>query len=278
LQERVARLRPRLGRVPGPAVVLVGSDAASRIHVRKKRGVCERVAIRSGPHDLPVGTTQEELLKLVDEFNADASAVDGILVQMPLSANIDDETVIEHIAPKKDVEGFHPFNIGRLATKLPALRLCTPRGVMKLLGHTRNIHQGQHAVVVGSNHVGRPMSLELLAENCTVTTCHVYTQDLPQYVAGADSLVVAGGKANLIRDVWVKEGGNRDRRRHQSPSRRLTARGHEFRRSATAGSLDHSGPGGVGLMTLATHLENTVDAAEGLYYKQAARAMFNQLL
>jgi methylenetetrahydrofolate dehydrogenase (NADP+)/methenyltetrahydrofolate cyclohydrolase len=146
------------------------------------------------------------LLKLVDEFNADASAVDGILVQMPLSANIDDETVIEHIAPKKDVEGFHPFNIGRLATKLPALRLCTPRGVMKLLGHTRNIHQGKHAVVLGSNHVGRPMFLELLAENCTVTTCHVYTQDLPQYVAGADVLVVAGGKANLIRDEWVKEG------------------------------------------------------------------------
>jgi methylenetetrahydrofolate dehydrogenase (NADP+) / methenyltetrahydrofolate cyclohydrolase len=122
------------------------------------------------------------------------------------------------------------------------------------------------------------MSLEPLAENCTVTTCHVYTQDLPQYVAGADVLVVAGGKANLIRDEWVKEGGNRDRRRHQSPCRRLTARGPEFRRSATAGSLDHSGPGGVGPMTMATHLENTVDAAEGLYYKQAARDMFNQLL
>jgi methylenetetrahydrofolate dehydrogenase (NADP+)/methenyltetrahydrofolate cyclohydrolase len=138
LQERVARLRPRLGRAPGPAVGLVGSDAASRIYVRKKRGVCERVAIRSGPHDLPVDTTQEELLKLVDEFNADAS-VDGILVQMPLPATIDDETMIERIASKKDVEGFHPFNIGRLATKLPALRPATPRGVMKLLSHTRNI-------------------------------------------------------------------------------------------------------------------------------------------
>jgi methylenetetrahydrofolate dehydrogenase (NADP+) / methenyltetrahydrofolate cyclohydrolase len=112
------------------------------------------VAIRFRPHDLPVGTIQEELLKLGDELNAHAS-VDGILVQMPLSANIDDETVIERIAPKKDVEGFHPFNIGRLATKLPALRPCTPRGVMKLLGHTRNIPQGKHAVVVDSNHVGR---------------------------------------------------------------------------------------------------------------------------
>lgn len=278
VKERVGRFRFRRGRAPGLAVVLVGSDAASRIYVRKKREACERVGIRSGPYDLPVSTSQEELLELVDALNADAS-VDGILVQMPLPAHIDGETVIERIAPEKDVDGFHPFNVGRLATRLPALRPCTPRGVMKLLDHTRDILQGKHAVVVGaSNHVGRPMSLELLAENCTVTTCHVYTQDLPRYVAGADVLVVAAGKANLIRGEWVKEGATV-----------IDVGINRLADGSLRGDVDFEGarrraawitpvPGGVGPMTVATLLENTVDAAEGLFYKQAARDMFNQLL
>lgn len=278
VNERVTGFQLRHERAPGLAVVLVGSDEASRIYVRKKRTACERVGIESGPYDLPISTSQQELLSLVDKLNTDPS-VDGILVQMPLPAHIDSEAVIERIAPEKDVDGFHPFNMGRLATQLPALRPCTPRGVMKLLEHTKQILQGKHAVVVGSsNHVGRPMSLELLAHNCTVTTCHIYTQDLPLYLATADILVVAAGKANLIKGEWIKEGAividiGINRLADGSLSGDV-----DFENARQRADWITPVPGGVGPMTVATLLENTVDAAEGLYYKLAAKDMFNQLL
>lgn len=278
VRERVVQFRLRSERVPGLAVVLAGSDTASEIYVRKKREACERVGVHSGPYDLPVSTSQEELLKLVDELNADAS-VDGILVQTPLPNHIDADTVIGRITPEKDVDGFHPFNIGCLATRLPALRPCTPRGVMKLLDYTKDIIQGKHAVVVGaSNHVGRPMSLELLAENCTVTTCHVYTQNLPRHVASADILVTAAGKANLIKGEWVKEGATViDVGINRLPDGSLCG-DVEFAEARKRAAWITPVPGGVGPMTVATLLENTVDAAEGIYHRQDAKDMYNQLL
>ena len=278
LKGRVEGFRRRNGRPPGLAVVLVGSDAASEIYVGKKREACERVGIRSDPFDLPVSTSQEELLGLVDDLNADPS-IDGILVQMPLPAHIDDETVIERIVPHKDVDGFHPFNIGRLATQLPALRPCTPRGVMKMLRRTREMLQGKHAVVVGaSNHVGRPMSLELLAEDCTVTTCHIYTRDLPRLVSDADILVVAVGKPGLIRGEWVKKGATViDVGINRLPDGSL--RGDvEFEEARERAAWITPVPGGVGPMTVATLLENAVDAAENLFYRRSAKDLFNQLL
>lgn len=278
VKDRVTRFQLQHDRAPGLAVVLVGSDEASRIYVRKKRDACERVGIQDGPYDLLVSTSQQELLSLVDELNADPS-IDGILVQMPLPAPIDGEAVIERIAPEKDVDGFHPFNMGRLATQLPALRPCTPSGVMKLLEHTKHILQGKHAVVVGaSNHVGRPMSLELLAENCTVTTCHVYTRDLPLYLAAADILVVAAGKANLVKGEWIKEGAIVIDTGQTVDADGSLCADVEFENARRRAAWITPVPGGVGPMTVATLLENTMDAAEGLYYKQSVKDMFNQLL
>ncbi|HED16409.1 MAG TPA: bifunctional methylenetetrahydrofolate dehydrogenase/methenyltetrahydrofolate cyclohydrolase, partial [Gammaproteobacteria bacterium] len=165
-------------RPPGLAVVLIGDDPASQVYVRNKRRACEQTGILSRAWDLPASTSQEALLKLLDQLNDDPK-IDGILVQMPVPDHIDPETVIESIRPDKDVDGFHPYNIGRLAVRQPTLRSCTPYGVMKLLEYTGETYHGRKAVVVGaSNHVGRPMMLELLLAGCTVTVTHRFTTDL----------------------------------------------------------------------------------------------------
>ena len=175
---------------PGLAVILVGSDPASEVYVRNKRKGCEDAGIESLAYDLDAETSEKKLLDLIDALNTN-DAVDGILVQLPLPSHIDTEIVIERIHPQKDVDGFHPYNVGRLATRMPVLRPCTPRGVMTLLESTGEPVQGQHAVIVGaSNHVGRPMALELLLAGCTITVCHRFTKDLEAHVRRADILIV----------------------------------------------------------------------------------------
>ena len=259
---RIDERRAAARHVPGLAVVLVGTDPASQVYVRNKRRACEEVGIRSFAYDLDRGVSQVELLELIDELNENAE-VDGILVQLPLPAHIDSETVIERIHPDKDVDGFHPYNVGRLALRLPRLSPCTPNGIMTLLDHTKQPYKGQHAVVVGaSNIVGRPMSLELLLAGCTVTTCHRFTHDLEAHVSRADILVVAVGKPGIVPGEWVKPGAvvidvgiNR-----QLDGSLIGDVG--FEAACERASWITPVPGGVGPMTVATLLENTLLAAE----------------
>ncbi len=262
VSERVRHKRAAGVSVPGLAVIMVGTNPASQVYVRNKRNACERVGIRSLSHDLPEHTTQAELLARIDRLNADPT-VDGILVQLPLPAHMDTETVIERIHPTKDVDGFHPYNIGRLAVRLPALRPCTPLGVMKLLESTDHPLLGQTAVVVGaSNHVGRPMALELLLAGCTVTICHRFTQDLPEQVARADILVVAVGKPGLVRGQWVKPGAVViDVGINRLADGKL-AGDVEFETAKERAGWITPVPGGVGPMTVATLLLNTLEAAD----------------
>lgn len=252
-------------RKPGLAVILVGSDPASEVYVRNKRKGCEETGIDSIAYDLDSETSQEKLLSIIDELNEN-DAVDGILVQFPVPDHIDTETVIERIRPDKDVDGFHPYNVGRLATRMPVLRPCTPRGVMTLLESTGQPIKGMDAVVVGaSNHVGRPMALELLLAGCTVTICHRFTKDLETKVGQADILVVAVGKQGIVQGKWVKSGAividvgiNR------------TDEGKLIGDLDFAAAKEKAGwitpvPGGVGPLTVATLLQNTTDAAENFH-------------
>ncbi|TSA19758.1 MAG: bifunctional methylenetetrahydrofolate dehydrogenase/methenyltetrahydrofolate cyclohydrolase FolD, partial [Betaproteobacteria bacterium] len=209
LEQLRTRIDARLGTGktrPGLAVILIGSDPASSIYVRNKRRACETAGVHSLAYDLPPTTTQAELLALIHQLNNDR-AVHGILVQAPLPSHINDTAVIEAIAPGKDVDGFHPCNIGRLAVRAPTLRSCTPYGVIKLLEHTGVALAGLDAVVVGaSNHVGRPMALELLLAGCTVTVCHSRTKDLAAHVGRADIVVVAVGRPEMVKGAWIKSG------------------------------------------------------------------------
>ena len=248
-------------RAPGLAVILVGEDPASSIYVRNKRNACQRAGIHSVSHDLPASTTQTELLALIDALNGDP-AIDGILVQMPLPSQIDQEIVIECIRPDKDVDGFHPYNIGRLAVRMPTLRPCTPRGVMTLLRATGEELKGKQAVVVGaSNHVGRPMGLELLLAGCTVTTCHRFTRDLKAEVERADIVVVAVGKPGLVKGEWIKPGAMViDVGINRLADGRLCG-DVDFEVAAKRAGWITPVPGGVGPMTVATLLENTLEAA-----------------
>ncbi len=247
-------------REPGLAVVLVGSDPASQVYVSNKRKACDEVGFNSRSYDLPADTSQQQLLNLVDELNEDP-AIDGILVQLPLPAGLDAEHILERIHPHKDVDGFHPYNIGRLAQRIPALRPCTPKGIMTMIEATKRPVKGLDAVIVGaSNIVGRPMSLELLLAGCTVTTCHKFTQDLKSHVSRADLLVVAVGKPAFIPGDWIKPGAividvgiNR------------TAAGSlvgdvEFDKAAERAGWITPVPGGVGPMTVASLIENTLEA------------------
>lgn len=262
------KVTARLGqrqRVPGLAVIMVGENAASQVYVRNKRKACEEVGIVSVSHDLPATTSQAELLDLIDKLNADPR-VDGILVQLPLPAQINPQTVIECIHPDKDVDGFHPYNIGRLAVRMPVLRPCTPRGIMTLLESTGGPILGQNAVVVGaSNHVGRPMSLELLLAGCTVTTCHRFTKDVAAYLANADIVVVAVGKPGVIKGEWIKPGAvvidvgiNRE-------ADGTLVGDVDFDQAKERAGWITPVPGGVGPMTVATLLINTLEAAEQLH-------------
>lgn len=256
-----ARLAAGL-RAPGLAVILLGEDPASSIYVRNKRLACEKSGVISISHDLPASTTQAELLALIDQLNADPS-VDGILVQAPLPAHIDAETVIERIQPGKDVDGFHPYNVGRLAVRNPLLRSCTPYGVMRLLASTGETLRGKHAVVVGaSNHVGRPMALELLLANCTVTICHSATVDLEAHVARADIVVAAVGRPEMVRGAWIKPGAIViDIGINRLADGRL-AGDVEFKAAMDKAAWITPVPGGVGPMTVATLLQNTLEAAQ----------------
>lgn len=249
-------------RPPGLAVILVGRDPASEVYVRNKRRACEEVGIVSFAHDLDESISQEALLALIEELNRD-ERVDGILVQLPLPMHIDTETVIETIRPDKDVDGFHPYNVGRLALRVPVLRPCTPRGVMALLESTGQPIRGQDAVVVGaSNHVGRPMGLELLLAGCTVTTCHRFTRDLPAHVARADIVVVAVGKPGIVQGEWIKPGAVViDVGINRTPEGKLVG-DIEFDTARERAGWITPVPGGVGPMTVATLLQNTLEAAE----------------
>ena len=262
IRERITARKAAGNPVPGLAVVLVGNDAASEIYVRSKRRACEEVGILSLAHDLPANTPEADLLALIDALNAD-SRVNGILVQLPLPGHIDPETIIERIHPDKDVDGFHPYNVGRLALRLPRLRPCTPHGIMTLLRYANQPFKGQHAVVVGaSNIVGRPMALELLLAGSTVSVCHRFTHNLEDMVRQADILVVATGKRGLIQGDWVKGGAVViDVGMNRLPDGRL-AGDVDFEAARERASWITPVPGGVGPMTVAMLLENTLYAAE----------------
>ncbi|MDP3777279.1 bifunctional methylenetetrahydrofolate dehydrogenase/methenyltetrahydrofolate cyclohydrolase FolD [Methylotenera sp.] len=247
---------------PGLAVILLGGDPASSIYVRNKRTACEKVGIRSVAYDLPATTTEAELLALIEQLNHDDS-INGILVQSPLPAHIKDERVIECISPYKDVDGFHPYNIGRLAVRQPTLRSCTPFGVIKLLEATNIKLMGLDAVVVGvSNHVGRPMGLELLLAGCTVTSCHRHTKDLAKIIANADLVVAAAGKAGLIKGEWIKPGAIViDIGINRLEDGRICG-DVDFNVAKERAGWITPVPGGVGPMTVATLMENTLLSLE----------------
>lgn len=250
------------GRAPGLAVVLVGEDAASAVYVRNKHNACVEAGIESFQHRLPAETSQAELEALVDALNADP-AVDGILVQLPLPAHLDARPILERIRPDKDVDGFHPYNLGRLAQRLPLLRPCTPKGVMTLLEESDLKVRGLDATVVGaSNIVGRPMALELMLAGCTTTVCHRFTRNLEEQVRRADLLVVAVGKPGLVKGEWVKEGAIViDVGINRLEDGRLVG-DVDFDAAARRASWITPVPGGVGPMTVATLLENTLQAAD----------------
>ena len=249
-------------RAPALAVVLVGADPASAIYVHNKRLACDKVGIRSVAHGLSATTTEAELLTLISQLNAD-DAIDGILVQSPLPAQIKDQYVIENISPQKDVDGFHPYNIGRLTVRQPTLRPCTPYGVIQMLKASNIELMGLDAVVVGvSNHVGRPMALELLLAGCTVTGCHRHTKDLQTNVARAEILVVAAGKPGLIPGEWIKFGAIVVDIGINRLADGSICGDVEFAVAKERAAWITPVPGGVGPMTVATLMENTLLAQE----------------
>jgi len=247
---------------PGLAVVMVGDAAASRQYVSNKRKTTESVGMRSFAFDLPASTEGAELLALVDRLNADMEA-NGILIQLPLPKQIDTEQVIERIDPRKDVDGFHPYNVGRLVLKMPTLRPCTPYGCMRLLAETGEDLAGAHAMIIGqSNIVGRPMALELLMARCTVTVCHSATRDLPHLVRQADIVVASVGKARFVAGAWIKPGAIVvDVGINRQPDGKLCGDVDFDAAKEVAGWITPV-PGGVGPMTIATLLANTLRATE----------------
>lgn len=245
-------------RAPALAVILVGNDPASSIYVKNKRLACDKVGITSIAYDLPASTSQTDLFNLIDQLNQDPH-IDGILVQSPLPSQIDEKLIIERIHPDKDVDGFHPYNIGRLTVRQPTLRSCTPYGVIKLLQAYQIDPMGLDAVVVGvSNHVGRPMALELLLAGCTVTCCHRHTKDLAANVRRADLVVVAAGKPGLVKGEWIKPGAIViDIGINRLDSGKLCG-DVEFDVASQHAAWITPVPGGVGPMTVATLMENTL--------------------
>ena len=260
--ERVAERTAQGLHTPCLAVVVVGNDPASAVYVRNKKIACEKVGFKSLSYELGADTTQQELLDLVDRLNAD-SEVDGILVQLPLPAQIDSQAVLERILPHKDVDGFHPYNVGRLVVKMPLMRPCTPKGVMTLLESYGINPEGKKAVVVGaSNIVGRPQLLELLLARATVTICHSKTQNLAEEVAAADIVVAGVGIPNFVKGEWIKPGAviiDVGINRLEDGS---LCGDVEFDVAKERASMITPVPGGVGPMTIATLLENTLYAAQ----------------
>jgi methylenetetrahydrofolate dehydrogenase (NADP+) / methenyltetrahydrofolate cyclohydrolase len=257
------KVRKRAGqRLPGLAVVLIGADPASHVYVKNKRAACAKAGFFTRDFDLPANTTEFETLRLIDELNNDP-AIHGILVQMPLPPQIDAKAVIARISPLKDADGFHAENVGRLALREPGLRPCTPKGIMTLLAHTDKPVRGVDALVVGvSNHVGRPMVLELMLAGATVTAAHRFTKDLPAHVGRADLLVVAAGKPGLVQGDWIRPGAvviDVGINRLSDGSLKGDV---EFASASQRASWITPVPGGVGPMTVATLLQNTLEACE----------------
>lgn len=248
-------------RVPGLAVVLVGSDPASNVYVRKKCEACEQAGFHTEDYNLDADTSQEELNRLVDGLNEDPR-IDGILVQLPLPAHMDADQVLLRIRPDKDVDGFHPYNVGRLCQRVPELRPCTPAGIIHLLDFIGTPYKGQNAVIVGaSNIVGRPMTMELLLKGATVTVTHRYTDDLPRFVADADLLIAAAGKPGLVKGEWVKPGSTViDVGINRTDEGKLIG-DVEFDVATERASWITPVPGGVGPMTIAILLQNTLEAS-----------------
>ncbi|MEJ2384114.1 MAG: bifunctional methylenetetrahydrofolate dehydrogenase/methenyltetrahydrofolate cyclohydrolase FolD [Xanthomonadales bacterium] len=249
------------GRRPGLAVVLVGDDPASAIYVNAKRRDCEKAGIRAQDYDLPENTSQAELLALIDRLN-ESPDTDGILVQLPLPPHIEEAAVTNRIRATKDVDGFHAFNVGKLALRQPGLRPCTPRGVMALLHYYGIANKSMHAVIVGaSNIVGRPMALELLWYGSTVTVSHRFTHNLEEHVRSADLLISAIGKPGVIRAEWIKPGAIVvDVGINRLPDGRLTG-DIDFEQAARRAAWISPVPGGVGPLTRATLMQNTAEAA-----------------
>ncbi len=248
-------------RPPGLAVILVGNNPASEVYVGHKRRACEEVGFHSEAHNLDADVSEAELLALIGRLNDD-ERIDGILVQLPLPDHIDTETIIEAILPSKDVDGFHPYNVGRLAVRLPLLRSCTPYGVIHLLDSVGETYKGRNAVIVGaSNIVGRPMSLELLLAGATVTVCHRFTSDLEAHVRRADILVVAVGKPGIVAGDWIKPGATViDVGINRTDDGKLVG-DVDFDSARERAAYITPVPGGVGPMTVAILLKNTLYAA-----------------
>lgn len=261
LKASIEALKGKAGFVPGLAVVLVGENPASRVYVRNKAKACEDTGIRSFQHSLPEETSQSALLELLSDLNS-RKDVHGILVQLPLPSHMDTDAVIEAIKPEKDVDGFHPYNMGRLAVGKPCLQPCTPLGVMRLLDSTGIDPAGKDAVIVGrSNIVGKPLAMMLLRRNATVTVCHSKTKDLPGHVGRADIVIAAIGKEAFIKGEWIKEGAVvMDVGINRRPDGTL-AGDVDFEGASERASFITPVPGGVGPMTIAMLLKNTVDAA-----------------
>jgi len=265
IRSRVTQRTARGLRRPGLAVILVGADPASQVYVGSKRKACDELGFKSVSHDLPVDTSETELLQLINDLNEDPE-IDGILVQLPLPKHIDAERIIECIHQDKDVDGFHPYNIGRLAVRMPTFRSCTPFGVMKLLEtvypNDDDFH-GKEAVVVGaSNHVGRPMGLELLLAGCTVTTTHRFTRDLEAHIRNADIVVVGVGKPGLIKGQWIKPGAIViDIGMNRLENGKLVG-DVVFETAVENAGWITPVPGGVGPMTVAMLMHNTLQSAE----------------
>jgi len=262
IRKRVDDILAEGGRPPGLAVVLVGANPASQVYVRNKRAACAEVGFHSEMHELPASVSQATLLDLIDRLNADPK-IDGILVQLPLPEQIDEAAVTDRILPTKDVDGFHPDNVGRLVLRRPLLRPCTPKGIMTLLTRTGRTLEGLDAVIIGqSNIVGRPMAMELLAARCTITVCHSRTKDLAGKARSADILVAAIGRPGFIPGDWIKEGAILIDVGINRTDEGTLVGDLDFATCAERASWITPVPGGVGPMTIASLLENTLQAAE----------------
>jgi len=261
------RVDARLGagkKAPGLAVVLIGEDPASQVYVRNKRLACEKAGILSRAYDLPASTSQQALDELIDQLNDDDD-IHGILVQFPLPQGLNESAVIDRINVKKDVDGFHPYNLGQLAQRKPGLRPCTPYGVKLLLDSTGETYYGRNAVIVGaSNHVGRPAALELLLAGATVTVTHRFTTDLEDHVRRADIVIAAVGKPGLVQGEWIKDGATViDVGINRQEDGSLCG-DVDFEDASHHAAWITPVPGGVGPMTVAVLLLNTLDAADNL--------------